>query len=50
MALPDLPKQELLGFFERMMFIRRFEERLVLLSLAGHRFGHFAVGRSSRVA
>jgi pyruvate dehydrogenase E1 component alpha subunit len=41
MALPDLPREDLIDFFARMLLIRRFEERLVLLSMAGHRFGHF---------
>ncbi len=39
--LPKLPRDDLIRFFSKMMLIRRFEERLVLLSQTGHRFGHF---------
>lgn len=39
--LPDLPRQPLLDLFRRMVLFRRFEEALVLLTKAGHSFGHF---------
>lgn len=39
--LPKLPPGDLTSFFSKMMLIRRFEERLVLLSQSGQRFGHF---------
>ena len=39
--LPDLPRDGLLALYRRMLLIRRFEEGLVLLTKAGHSFGHF---------
>ncbi len=39
--LPDLPRERLLDLYRRMLLIRRFEEGLILLTKAGHAFGHF---------
>ena len=39
--LPDVPRQRLLELYRRMLLIRRFEEGLILLTKAGHSFGHF---------
>ncbi len=39
--LPDLPPERLLELYRKMLLIRRFEEGLILLTKAGHSFGHF---------
>jgi pyruvate dehydrogenase E1 component alpha subunit len=39
--VPDVPQGRLRQWLRRMFLIRRFEERLVLLTKAGHGFGHF---------
>ncbi len=39
--LPDIPKDRWLAWLRRMLLIRRFEEHLILLTKAGHGFGHF---------
>ncbi len=39
--LAEVPKDRALAWLRRMLLIRRFEERLILLTKAGHGFGHF---------
>lgn len=39
--LPDLPREQLLTLYRRMLLIRRFEEELFHLTKSGHNFGHF---------
>lgn len=39
--LPDLPRDRLLNLYRRMVLVRRFEEAPILLTKAGHAFGHF---------
>lgn len=39
--LPDLPRHPLLDLYRRVVLGRRFEEAPILLTKAGHAFGHF---------
>lgn len=41
--LPDLPQEQLLDLFGKMMLMRRFEEELILLTQSGVSVGHYHV-------